>query len=544
VRAAATFLLAAGLTVPALAVAPAAQAADPTVTSVRTDDFGRLNVFLNAADASWVQVSVRASAAADAPVLASSDDLFYASGEWLTPSAFSLPAGTAYGDYPVDVDYRLPGGSVQHWAGADHLSASDLNYRPRTSVSGLTFDRTTLDYDHRTTVASGTATTLDPATGQKVPSAGAGVELDWNAPGVHSATAVTDADGTFRIPLTLPGGLLNMTAKVTAAGADDILLAPTWWGVPQTVSTRYRINANESRTRVYPNVPFTEQGSVERYVNGSWQPWAGVTVDTADNQNSQWATTPAGVLGHAVTAADGSFSYPVTAPHTTDTYTFVHADSYITYTTGPYLFPEHIAVPTPGSLTTPTVSVDQYGTVTASGTLKGTCSTEPLSLEYSANGKTGWTNLKWFQANGGSTSCLYKTSTGGHYDGYYRVRHPETDVMQPAVSVGKRAFRLRTGMSIAMSSTTPKTNAKLTASGNVYQLTTSGWKPYAGVHVVLVFKPRYDTQWYWVVKGYTNAYGHYALNTQAFEDGSWAAYIEPNSSHYYTESKEVYVDAR
>jgi hypothetical protein len=60
---------------------------------------------------------------------------------------------------------------------------------------------------------------------------------------------------------------------------------------------------------------------------------------------------------------------------------------------------------------------------------------------------------------------------------------------------------------------------------------------------VLVFKPRYDTQWYWVVKGYTNSSGHYALNTQAFGDGTWAAYIEPNSSHYYSESKQVYVDA-
>jgi hypothetical protein len=37
--------------------------------------------------------------------------------------------------------------------------------------------------------------------------------------------------------------------------------------------------------------------------------------------------------------------------------------------------------------------------------------------------------------------------------------------------------------------------------------------------------------------------GGQGLNTQAFGDGTWAAYIEPNSSHYYSESKQVYVDA-
>lgn len=545
VRAAATFLLAAGLAVPALAAAPSAQAADPTVTSVRTDDYGRLDVFLASADAQWVQVSVRASSAADAPVLATTDDLIYSSGEWLTPSVLSLPAGTTYGDYPVDVDYRLPGGTVQHWAGADHLSASNLNYRPRTRASALTFDRTTLDYDHRTTVASGTATTLDPATGENVPAAGATVKIDWSAPGVHTATAVTDADGSFQVPLTLPGGLLNATAQVTSADAGGILMPPTWSDVPKTVSTHYRINATASRTRVYPNVPFTEQGSVQRYVNGSWQPWAGVTVLTADNQNSETATTPTGVLGQAVTAADGSFSYTAKAAHAVDAYTFVHGDSYITYANGPYLAAEHIAVPTPGSFTTPAGSIDAYAAVTLAGSLKGACDYQPLSLEYSANGTTGWTNMQWFTANsmGSNGLCSYKITKDAYYNGYYRVRHPETDVMQPAVTVVKHIYRYRTGISFAMSSTKPATNAKLTASGNVYQLTTAGWKPYAGVHVVLVFKPRYDTQWYWVVKGYTNSYGHYALNTQAFGDGTWAAYIEPNSSHYYSESKQVYVDA-
>jgi hypothetical protein len=546
VRAAATFLLAAGLAVPALAAAPSAQAADPTVTGVTTDDNGKLNVSLTTDSAMWVQVSIRASAAADAPVLATTDDLTGSNGAWKTASTVSLPAGTAYGDYPVDVDYRLYNGTVQHWAGADHLTVSDLNYRRHAGVTGLTFDRTTLDYDHQSAVASGTATALDPATGQTGPAAaGTKVELDYDAVGglrSYKTTATVGDDGTFQAPLTLPLGIQGLRA--VAVGDAATTARPPSWGftAPSVVATRYRVSAEGSRTRTNPGVAYTEKGTVQRYVDGVWQPWTGVTVSTAPNWGDPSTGVLSGVLGSGATGAGGAFSYAVTPTRTTDTYTQLQPSPYLS---GIPATAEHIAVPTPGSFTAPAGSIDQYATVTLAGSLKGSCDYQPLSLEYSANGTTGWTNMQWFTANGGTYNgiCSYKITKDAYYNGYYRVRHPETDVMQPAVTVVKHIYRYRTGMSIAMSSTKPATNAKLTASGNVYQLTTAGWKPYAGVHVVLVFKPRYDTQWYWVVKGYTNSSGHYALNTQAFGDGTWAAYIEPNSSHYYSESKQVYVDA-
>ncbi|MEE4543573.1 hypothetical protein V2S66_16525 [Streptomyces sp. V4-01] len=545
-RAAATFLLAAGLAVPALAAAPAAQAADATVTGVTTDDNGKLNVSLTTSDALWVQVSVRASAAADAPVLATTDALTQSGGGWKTEQTVSLPAGTAYGDYPVDVDYRLFNGTVQHWAGADHRTVSDLNYRLHTGVSNLAFDRTTLDYDHQSTVLSGTATTLDPATGQSgAAAAGTKVELDYDAVGglrSYKTTATVADGGTFQAPLTLPLGIENVRA-VAVPDATTTARPLVWdFTPPRVITTRYRLSAEESRTRTNPNVAYTEKGSVERYAEGYWQPWTGVTVSTASSAGDPSTGVLSGVLGHGATDANGAFSYAVTPTRTTDTFTVLQPTPYLTGSSAAY---EHIAVPTPGSFTTPAGSIDQYATVTLAGSLKGSCDYQPLSLEYSANGTTGWTTMQWFQANGGNYNgtCSYSVTKDAYYNGYYRVRHPETDVMQPAVTVVKHIYRYRTGMSIAMSSTKPKTNAKLTASGNVYQLTTAGWKPYAGVHVVLVFKPRYDPNWYWVVKGYTNAYGHYALNTTAFGDGTWAAYIEPNSSHYYSESKQVYVDA-
>lgn len=548
VRAAAVFLLAAGLAVPALAGAPSAYADDSTVTGVSTGDDGTLDVSFNTSLVEWVQISVRSSAAADAPVLTTTDDLTGGRGtwDWKTSHAVSLPAGTAYGDYPVDVDFRLYNGTVQHWSGADHLTLGDLDYRRRAGVTGLSFDRATLDYDHQSAVLSGTTTEFDPATGTTGPApAGTSVEIDYTGVGgTHSyrtTAAVTD-DGSFQAPLSLPQGIQEFGAAVVGT-ADTIARPASWSGrVPAVVPTRYRVSAAENHTRVYAGSTYTESGSLQRYVDGYWKPWAGVTVNTATGYNGAF-TDLTGIIGHGVTTATGAFSYTVKPARTADTYTLLSTSPYVTPSS---LGSEHVAVPTPGSFTTPAGSIDQYGTVTLSGQLKGACDYEPLSLEYSANGSTGWTNMQWFTASGGSYNgtCSYKISKPAYYNAYYRVRHPETDVMQPAATVAKHIYRYRTGISIAMSNTKPKLNAKLTASGNVYQLTTAGWKPYAGVHVVLVFRPRGDTEWYWVVKGYTNSYGHYALNTQAFGDGTWGTYIEPNSSHYYSESRDVYVDAR
>jgi hypothetical protein len=132
----------------------------------------------------------------------------------------------------------------------------------------------------------------------------------------------------------------------------------------------------------------------------------------------------------------------------------------------------------------------------------------------------------------------------GGWDGYYRVYHPETPWMLPVVTPTYRLHRTRTSMSLTMTPSRPYPNAKLTATGVVTQLTSAGWVHYTNAHVVLVFKPKGDPNGYGAVKVSTNSSGRFTFTTQAHRDGTWTAYLDADSAHFSSETRQVYVDVR
>lgn len=533
----------------AAAAAPAAFADDTvpeTVDHVVTQDDGTLAVAMNGTEQPlWLRITVKSSTAADAATLYTTDD--FTGGH--TTSAVRLPDGTAYGDYPVDVDFRLAQGPVQHWTAADHAASAVLDYRKHASVTAVTADRASTDYDHRTVVFSGAVQELDPATGQLAAApAGTHVRVTWQVNVTGSmqsgaATADTDATGSFSLPV-MPGGYLYDGSAVVVDPDADTAADPAPAPLPevQLAATRYRISATPSRTRVHAGSQFTMSGSVQRYTGGVWVPFPGAQVVTATGYPyNSTGTAVSGLLGSGTTAADGTFSYANTARRTGTDYTFLHPSPYLTLNDDP----NPLYVPTAGSITSPAFAVDRYDKVTTTGRLYGDCAQQNLYLQYSPNGSTGWQSFK--RGTTGYKSggyCSYKIQEYGAWDGYYRVYHPESDQMLAVTTSAHRLHRTRTAMSLTMTPTRPYRNAKLTATGTVTQLTSKGWVRYAGAHVVLVFRPKGDTQWYWVLKGYTNSYGRYTLNTKAYGDGTWAAYLDANSTHYYSETKQVYVDVR
>jgi hypothetical protein len=291
---------------------------------------------------------------------------------------------------------------------------------------------------------------------------------------------------------------------------------------------------------VYSGGTFTMSGSVQRLSGGAWQPFAGVPVITSSAEPQSTAVT--GVLGRGTTAADGTFSYPATAVRTTTHWTFVQPTPYLVFTDDSNV----LNVPTPGSITLPGYSIDQYVTVKATGRLNGAdCAYQTLYFQYSPNGRTGWLNMNRTTTSPGSRGyCSYAIAANGAYDGYYRVYHPESTTMLAVTGPVRRLTRTRTAMSLAMTPSRPYPNAKLTATGVVTQLTAKGWQHYAGAHVVLVYRPKGDSQWYWVVKGYSDSAGRFTLNTKAYGDGTLAAYLDSDSRHFYSETKQVYVNVR
>ncbi|MDX2812045.1 hypothetical protein PV410_05655 [Streptomyces sp. PA03-5A] len=547
-RSASVLLLTTGLAAGPLTVWPAF-ADDVTVSGLTTGDDGTLAVGLADGQALWVKVSVRASAAADAPVLASTDDLSFSwQRGWYTDRPVGLPAGTAFGDYPVDVDYRLPGGTVQHWSGAAHGGAGLFGYRLHTGVGTLAYDRDHTDFDHQSAVLTGAVTTFDPATGTTGPAApGTPVRVNWTARvGVDtkhgSATATSGADGTFSVGVT-PGGALTAGTAVVSGGADTDPVAPAALPELPAKAVQYRISADPSAKRVHQGKTFTMRGTVQRLTDEGWKPFAGAPLVTTPQPPDVYRYTTPGLMGTGTADASGNFSLAATATRTTYHYTYVKPSEYVSG----FAYAEHLVnVPTAGSYSGVTMSLDAYKKVTAKGKLAGSCWNAQVSLQYSKNGSTGWKTLKSGSAGDSSGGkCSFSVSAYGYTDGYYRLYHAESDGMLAVASAKKRLHRTVTRIvSFDMTPNSPRVGGALKARGTLQYQSGGKWKAYKGGKVVIVFRPKGESTWYWTVKGRTDSSGRFSLNTKAYGDGTWGAYLEADSTHFYSESKTEYVNAR
>jgi hypothetical protein len=329
-RTAAAFVITTALAAGPLAAAAPAFAADATVASVATADDGTLSVELPDASALWVKVSVRASADPDLAPVWTSDELSYGGGQgWHTDKPVSLPAELAYGDYPVDVDYRLPGGTVQHWSGAEHGASGLLSYRLHTGVASVAYDREYTDFDHRSPVVSGTVTSYDPVTGTTSPArAGTTVKVSWSASvGVDqksgTATAVSDDTGAFQVAVTPGGSITSGSATVVEPAADTDPDVSTGLPALPAHTTTYRISADGNHASVHKGKTFTVKGSVLKLTDDGWKPFADAPLVTTPQPPDSYRYTTPGLMGTGTSTATGTFSYPVTATKTTYYYSYV-----------------------------------------------------------------------------------------------------------------------------------------------------------------------------------------------------------------------------
>ncbi|MCX4823969.1 hypothetical protein OG883_29660 [Streptomyces sp. NBC_01142] len=567
VRAAAVFALSAGLTLPALATAPAAfavgtgtattaartagAAAAAPVPVTRTDTFddGRLDIGLPY-NALWVKVNVFAPGQQPgaAPLL-STDELSwhdYTSsrpGGWATDQPLRLPEGSAFGDYPVTVDYRMPGGTIQHWEGGGKLS-----YRLHTGVSGLAFDRESTDYEHRDAVLTGTATTLDPSTGLRTPAhEGTKVKVGFRMYGTDwtdlaKTATVTGNGGGFSLPLTPGADVRGGGATVEATADTDPDDAAEVPDLPIS-KTKYRISADLSKKRVHKGDSVTVTGRAERLTPGGWKPFTGATVISTPREPDTSRHEVGTVMGSSTVGEDGTFTYPAKAAYTTGVHTYLKPSVY--YADLPYDRGD-IAVPKAFKYTNVKIELSPYGKVRATGRLAADwCWDERVTLQYSADGKT-WVNLRHGVAEGGTAGyCPFTIENDGFVNAYYRIAHAENDNFLAQNSAPVRLTRTLTRFSsFSVSPTRPHKDARFTASGTLQQHTGGKWQGYKGAKVTLLFKPKGENQWYWVAKGTTGSSGKYSLKGTAYGDGHWAMALQPDSKHFYSESKMKYVDVR
>ncbi|MEU8539336.1 hypothetical protein AB0C52_04930 [Streptomyces sp. NPDC048717] len=549
-RAATVFALSAGLTLPALATAPAAYAIDMTRTV--TYDDGRLAVDLPS-QALWAKVSVLASTAPDAAVLASSDDLRFESGDWaterisgwVTSEALKLPEGTALGDYPVVVEYRMPSGATQTWTGGTY------SYKLHTGVDKLAFDRKTTDYENRKVILSGTATAWDPSTGARTPArAGTKIQVTVN---VHDLdyklrlgrlTATTGADGTFSMSYIPDGEISGGKATVVDPAADtdpDVGRPLPTVGIEKLT---YRISAGQNKYRVAKNTDVTMSGTVQRLTQDGWKPFAYAPVVTANTYPRGDLAVP-GQMGSGTTAADGTFKYGARATYATQTYTYLRPSPYfedIPYDQG------EIAVPQPLTYSVLKMSMDQYGEVHATAHLNGgDCANEPYQLQVSFDGGHNWQWLKSGKAQYGNgySYCKVDIKTWGYVSATYRLHHYETDRYAPKDSSAVKLSRIDTRFSaFSITPSRPRVNSKMTVTGTLQKNTGGTWKALSGAKVTLVFRPKGDSTWYWVTRDVpTNSYGKFSFKATNYGDGTWGVYKQEQAGYFYSQSKDKYIDA-
>ncbi|MFJ3900074.1 hypothetical protein [Streptomyces sp. NPDC090025] len=541
------------MALPAAIAAPAAYAAN-SVTNVVTQDDGRLAVVGLPTNALWVKVSVLASGAEGADVLAATD-AFSLSGAsaWTTDAPIKLPEGTTLGDYPVRVQYRLPGGLVTT------QTIGAYGYKLHTGLSSVAFDRKTTSYDARTVVLSGRATTWNPATGERTDAApGTSVKVSlkvkdaFGLERTQAVTATTEADGAFTLPVTPDAEILSGTAEVVGSAdvdPDDARPLPAV-GVEKLT---YRITSDTSRFRVNAGTDVTVTGRVERLTEDGWKPFGeGAPVITTGTAPVSYESSVRNQIGGGSTRADGSFSYQARAQTTTTgAYTGLRPSVY--YGNGnnrPY-DEVPLAVPQQFNFVNTAHTMDQFGAVTVRGTLgaSSTCYTKRdwVALQVSFDNGRTWGQVKALPVN---DWCGYEFKIWGYENALYRVYHPETDRFVTKTSNPVRLSRIPTRIvNLSVTPSRPTTGGSMTVKGLVQQKVNGVWKAMPGARVTFVFLPKgskpNEGPWYLNKKDIaTSSSGTVSFRTTNWGDGSWGLFLQEKNGYFYSQSRALYVDAR
>ncbi|MEV8589651.1 hypothetical protein AB0424_22230 [Streptomyces sp. NPDC051180] len=539
------------MAVPAVITAPAAHAATDVTATFTTDD-ARIGVRISG-DPLWVKASIMSSTGPDATVLASTDALTWQAGDndtgrpygHVSDTAPRLPDGTPYGTYPVVVEYRQPGGTAQRWTGGTYV------HKLHAGVSGLAFDRKTTSLAERKVVLSGRATTWDPVTGATAPAlpgTGVDVTLQLVAEGWKTLTvkATTGEDGAFSLPFSPNAEVRGGTAVVVAPNADTVATLPA--AVPEVgvEKTSYRLTADLNKYRVQAGTNVTVTGRVERLTPDGWKPYAGAPLITTSGKPESASLGVSGLMGSGAAAADGSFSYPARASHTTQVYTSLAPSVYYAsraYDQGAIAVPQQFAW---GGVR---VALDEYGTVRATGKVSANtfvCWDQYVFLQASLDNGRTWRNLANGKAEGGTEGgCPFDISARAYHNAMYRLYHYETDQLVGKVTGTIRLSRIPTRFSaFTISPSRPRVNAKMTVSGTLQQYTSGAWRPLKGAKVMLVFKPKGYSEWYWVTRDVaTGSNGSFSFRATNYGDGTWAMVKQSASGYFHSETKVKYIDA-
>ncbi|MWA01509.1 hypothetical protein F8568_014195 [Actinomadura sp. LD22] len=403
-----------------------------------------------------------------------------------------------------------------------------------TTIEGLAGSPSVVDADHPDTTLRGRLMVRRSRDEAAEPAAGAAVSA-------ADAKATTGADGSFA---------LNVRGAPTVDASAQGPLCSTEQKAPVTVA----MQATEISARLTPGstvAPYTQMsvdGKVLRHGSAGLAPAAGVTV-ALDLSSGLADRSPLQVR----TAADGTFHAFFTAARDVGVSGTVAVEAQ----GGGFLTGSKTSLGTMNIRNTATIDDFvllgrplAYGeAIVADGTLVvrpdfTNVTNLPVYLEYSRDGKTGWTI--WARQTLDRPKAFYfNTTKPVTQDGYWRFRYPGGPRNTAAVSPVKYIdVKYRTQMYDFNASPEPVKKGKtITVKGLLYRFMDKA-VPGPNAPVSIYFKPSGSSKWSQVATVKTASSGWFSKTFKADKDGTWMASYNGSANYFASDKPSDYVDVR
>lgn len=398
------------------------------------------------------------------------------------------------------------------------------------------------DHEHQDVTVSGGFTVTDPRTGETAPAAGAEVDLEIS--GADDKTTTTGTDGRFTAtytvadsPYTSVNAWLRLNEPWYQSRANQSIEV-------RAVQSATRVTLDTAELNVRQGQSVQISGTAEVSVGGVWKPLSGVTVDEV------WSSDMGSAAARPVTGIDGRFTGQLTLSSSGSVEVNVRSTTFLD-TSPTQKVKVYVARKT--SIADFTAKLDKESKLTAKGLLHTGTSVpadeyNKVELQYSADGKTGWTTVK--TVTPGSSDPDFGTPFKGSFaapsKGYYRAHFKGGRTWQESYSPAVYAKRTPTRVLDGNASPEPVRKGRtITCKGKLQHYTSGAWRAYANQKVKILFRAKGSTTWQDMGNTTTRSDGAFSKGYTASKDGTWVAVLlYPDSNHLVSSGREDFVDVR
>jgi hypothetical protein len=383
----------------------------------------------------------------------------------------------------------------------------------------------------------------DPGT----PAPVGGITVDVDAGHIHK-TATTGTDGRFTAAFvpTAPSFQLY-TAPEASSSYPGAVHPPITPLNLHTAQASVRFSASTHTLNLQQGATGTVTGHAEVQTASGWQPLPHTAITLQDQAH---------LAGQTTTDSQGNYTLHVSSNNAAPSAELVAGTGDMPFqqtTTEPFSL--HVAYTTHIALS---ASLDDDGSLQTHGYVyyedtRAHWPAKPtVTLQYSKDGKSGWTDaatvpLLIHHNRPLVQETFARTLTKPDTDAYWRTRFNGNPDLGTSTTKPVHLYRYTTRITgFHASSDTVRKGQSISFGGILQYKKGTTWKPLSGGSPTLYFKPRDSTTYRYVCELASDHNGHLTGLVTAKQDGTWAlALSRETGSHYLTSTRVTdYVDVR